>query len=125
MMMTIEDELSCEMMRSDIDEMCEAFRAAMLNLGFADGAIALAAFDQCRIEMSNDVYDHETCITGRWLHADGSQFAHLVRYANGNMFAEHDVLLPHPQKPDMFVEALEVWGTAGKLKSEARLLPAL
>ena len=121
--MTIEP--LCESIRADFEEVCEAFRGTVLRLGLSEGDVPLAACGACRIDRVRDDYDKEDCMIATWSHADGVQFAHIVRYANGNMFAEHDVLLPHPDKSDLFIEAVEVWGHAGQLKSEVRLLPAL
>ena len=118
-------ELSCSDLRSDFDEVCTSFRAALINLGFAEGVARIATFEACRIEVVVDGYDHQECILGDWFDEKGTRFAHIVRYDSGNLFAEHDVLLPHPTRPEWFVEAIEIWGDAGKLKSEARLLPGL
>ena len=35
------------------------------------------------------------------------------------MFAEYQVLLPHPDKPESYVESVQVWGKPDKLRGEA------
>jgi len=118
-------DLPCETIRTDIEEVCAMFRTALLNIGLDEGAVKLLCFEQCKLTMMTDNYDGETIITGHWLNPGGEQCAYLIRYANGTMFAEQDVLLPFPTDPGMFFEAVEVWGKLGALKYEARLLPAL
>jgi len=120
-----EDELPCESLRADFDEVCIAFRAALLNLGFDEQAVRIATLDVCRISIVVDGYEQQDCILGDWLDENGGRYAHMVRYADGNLFAEHDVLQAHPKNAALFVEAIEIWGKAGRLKSEPRLLAAL
>jgi len=121
----LEDELPCESLRADFDEVCIAFRTALLNLGFAEHAVRVATFEACRINMVVDSFDRQDCTLADWLDENGGRYAHIIRYADGNLFAEHDVLQAHPKNPGLFVEAIEIWGRAGRLKSEPRLLPAL
>lgn len=85
----------------------------------------MTPFDQCALSAVNDDYDGEERITGCWLSAGGEKIAHFIRYANGSMFAEKDVLKPHPTRSGQFVEAIEVWGYPGRLKHDVRLLPSL
>jgi len=118
-------DLACDALRSEIDEVCSTFRSVLLGMGFEGDHAAMPAFGQCTLSAVNDDYDGEERITGSWVDADGRQLAHFIRYANGSMFAEKDVLQPHPTQPEHFVEAIEVWGRPGQLKHEARLLPAL
>jgi len=120
-----DDELACETLKADFDEVCDTFRTALLNLGFDEGEVSVASFSSCQIEVTVNSYDHQECSLGYWLDADGGQYAHIQRFENGYIFAEHDVLQPHPTKPSLFVEAIEIWGEAGHLNSETRLLPAL
>ncbi len=118
-------DLVSEAIRSEIEELCATFSAVLLDIGFKDIDSAEPAFDGCTLAAVNDVYDGEERMTGRWLDCDGQQFAHFIRYANGSLFAEKDVLQPHPARSEHFVEAIEVWGRPGQLKHEVRLLPAL
>lgn len=118
-------EMQCETIRSNIEEACDTIRIALLNFGFPDESLNIGSYEQCEIEIVRDAYDHEERVIGRWRDQGGNQYAHIVHYANGKLFAEHDVLQPHPGKPELYVEAMEVWGEPGKLRYEARLLPAL
>jgi len=101
------------------------FRTEMLNLGFDESGIETHPFEQCEIITERDTFDRQMCTIGVWTGSDGGQVANIVRYADGRLFAEYDVLRPHPTRPEFFVEAMEIWGEEGSLKGEARLLPAL
>lgn len=119
------DSIDMEMISGDFTEFCNTVLVVLKNLGLDADKIPCATAGDCRIEQVRDDFDNETRILGTWFNAEGVQFANIVRYTNGNMFAEHDVLLPHPGKSGLFIEAIEVWGYAGRLKSDVRLLPAL
>jgi len=114
-----------EIIHGDFVEFCNRVLGELNSLGIDAGRMPYASVDDCHIELVRDDYDNEPRIIGTWRNSDGGMYARVVRYTNGNMFAEHDVLLPHPVKKDLFIEAIEVWGHAGQLKSEVRLLPAL
>jgi len=118
-------ELNCESVRADIEAVCTMFRTLLAEMGFDLSLMPEPLFEQCRVATVTDHFDGEQRITGQWQREDGSPFAHFIRYANGSLFAEQDVLQAHPTRPELFVEALEVWGQPGSLKHEARLLPVL
>lgn len=122
--MTTEPLLS-EAVVADVDELCAAFRTALINLGTDVPLVRPAEAGQCRYSTAIDPYDGAEHLLGEWVDGNGFRFAHFVRYGDGNMFAEHDVLQPHPDGSGLFIEAIEIWGHAGALKHEARLLPAL
>ena len=117
--------LISDTIRSEIEELRTTFSAALLEMGFEGVDTTMPAFEACKFAAVNDDYDGEERITGRWLDDEGQQIAHFIRYANGSLFAEKDVLKAHPAQPEHFVEVIEVWGRPGNLKREARLLPAL
>jgi len=112
-------------MVADVDELCAAFHRALSNLGYDAEAVRPAEAGECRYSTATDPFDGAERLLGEWIDSNGFRFAHFVRYGNGNMFAEHDVLQPYPDDSGQFVEAIEVWGSTGALKSEPRLLPAL
>ena len=118
-------EFNCESVRADVEAVCAMFRTLLVEMGFDLTLVPEPLFEQCSVATVTDHLDGEQRITGQWKREDGSSFANFIRYANGSMFAEQDVLLAHPTKPELFVEALEVWGKPGRLKHDLRLLPAL
>jgi len=125
MNLAMTDMLPGEEMLSDVQELCVTFGSVLINLGFDAGAVRPALAGQCRYSTAIDPFDGAEQLLGEWVDSNGFRYAHFVRYGNGNMFAEHDVLHPHPDGSGAFIEAIEVWGYAGALKNEVRLLPAL
>jgi len=118
-------ELSCELLRGDFEEVCSLFQAALANIGISDSSFGKIDFSACHVEAMNDDFDGEERIIGKWLDESGFQYAYVVRYADGRIFAEHDVLRPHPRNDELTIEAVEVWGEPGRLKYEARLIPSV
>ncbi len=60
---------------------------------------------------------------GEWRNRVDQRVGKLVFNSDGSFFAEYDLCLPHPREPGLFVEAVTAWGRAGRIKTEARLLP--
>lgn len=60
---------------------------------------------------------------GVWRNRLHERVGRLVFNSDGSFFAEYDLCVRHPHKPDLFVEAVTAWGRAGQVKAEARLLP--
>jgi hypothetical protein len=60
-----------------------------------------------------------------WLNAKGHEVGSILFYPDGAFYAEYDVVQPHPQKSQWFVEAITAWGRGDQVKTEARLLPNL
>lgn len=117
--------LSCELLRSDFEEVCSLFQAALANIGISDDPIGKIDFSACHVEAVNDDFDGGERIVGKWIDSNGFQYAYIVRYADGRIFAEHDVLRPCPQNDELTIEAVEVWGEPGRLKYEARMIPSV
>lgn len=62
---------------------------------------------------------------GVWRNQLNERVGKLIFNSDGSFFAEYDVCVRHPRKPDFFVEAVTAWGRGDNVKSEARLLPIL
>jgi hypothetical protein len=62
---------------------------------------------------------------GVWRNHINERVGKLVFNSDGSFFAEFDVCVRHPRKPDFFVEAVTAWGRGGNVRAEARLLPIL
>ena len=52
---------------------------------------------------------------------DFKQLSLVVFFPDGRVFAEYQVLLPHPTLPDRYVEAVQVWGFPEKLRGDVVL----
>lgn len=71
-------------------------------------------------EFQRDPSSGELALRGRWTLA--SRRAEITLRADGNAWAECDLLVDHPQKPGWWIEAVTAWGVLPELKSEPRLL---
>jgi len=92
------------------------------KIGF-DSTIALHTFAQAQFHLAQDPADGSYSLQGEWRDAGGHKHGNLVFHADGSFLVEHDIVLPHPRKPQWFVEAVTAWGKAGQIKTEPRLLP--
>ena len=99
--------------------------AACLQAAGVEQPLAEAGTPPARSELREDPYDHSQALYAEWRDAGGALLGSLLVHADGQAFAEFDVLRPHPQKSLWMVEAVTAWGRVGALKSELRLLPAL
>lgn len=99
--------------------------AACLQRAGVDVALAVAGTPPSRGELREDPYDRSQALHAEWRSAGGALLGSLVLHADGQLFAEFDVLRPHPGRSQWLVEAVTAWGRAGALKSELRLLPVL
>lgn len=76
-------------------------------------------------QMQTDPFDGSQSFAGEWRNAAGTKLGSVLIHQGGQVFAEFDVLVPHPTDERWFVEGVTTWGTAQQLKSELKLLPAL
>lgn len=76
-------------------------------------------------ELREDPFDHSHSLYIEWRDAGGQYLGNVLVHGNDQLFAEFDVLQPHPTRAQWFVEAATAWGRSGALKSELRLLSAL
>jgi hypothetical protein len=70
--------------------------------------------------LQTDPYSGETGLIGEW--KGKARYGIITCFARDRVFAEYQLLIPHPQRPRQFIEALQVWGSYGELKSDAVFL---
>ncbi len=76
-------------------------------------------------EWRTDPFDGSQGLYGEWRDERGQKLGNILVNGGGQVFAEFDVLCPHPTKSKWFIEAVTAWGPATNVKAELRLLPAL
>lgn len=81
--------------------------------------LAAAAWDQARFELQTDPFSGEQALLARWT-ANGAGMV-TVR-GDGTVYAEWDLLVPHPRDARYWIESVLTWGRPPDLKSEPRLL---
>lgn len=62
---------------------------------------------------------------GVWRNDLNERVGKLIINSDGSFFAEYDLCVRHPRKPDWFIEAVTAWGRGDQVKAEARLLPMI
>ncbi|OCR22521.1 hypothetical protein AFK24_25890 [Pseudomonas syringae] len=90
-----------------------------------EGGLAVVGTPNSRSELREDPFDHSLAVYAEWRSERNSYLGSILLTGDGQVFAEFDILLPHPAKPQWVIEAVTAWGKPGALKSELRLLPAL
>lgn len=96
------------------NEVCLAIRRQVEKLGLTIGAEPVWAEASFADEV--DPYSGERSLVGTW--RGKARYGTVTLFADGRVFAEYQVLLPHPAQPGYYVEAVQVWGRAGALKGD-------
>ncbi|MEW8208686.1 MAG: hypothetical protein AB2746_21395 [Candidatus Thiodiazotropha taylori] len=78
--------------------------------------------EEASYRLERDPSNSEFSLVGDWMNEQGNRLGMLLFHADGSFFVEHDIVLPHPTKPDWFVEAVNAWGNDAVIKAEPRLL---
>lgn len=60
---------------------------------------------------------------GTWRNHLNERVGRLICNSDGSFYAEYDLCVRHPAKPQWFVEAVTAWGRGETVKAEARLIP--
>lgn len=64
-----------------------------------------------------DPFSQEASLVGTW--QGGQRYGTVTVFPDGRIFAEYQVLLPHPGRADAYIESVQVWGRPEKLRGEA------
>ena len=96
------------------EAICAALRGQVEKLGLSIGdepRWAEASF----VEQA-DPFSQEISQVGTW--RGKARYGTVTLFPDGRIFAEYQVLLPHPEKTDSYVESVQVWGRAEKLRGD-------
>lgn len=97
---------------------CAHLRLAASRLGVDLGA--RPDWSEASFALQTDPYSGEQSLVGTW--KDGARYGTITCFPDQRVFAEYQILAPHPTLAGQFIEAIHVWGTTDKLKSEPVLL---
>jgi uncharacterized iron-regulated membrane protein len=102
---------------------CQRIVENIRKLGFEDSqAIKYPQYENAEFTLVTDPYSQSQDLVGYWRGSKGQKIGQIRFHGDGSFYAEYDIVLPHPQKPRFFVEAINAWGNAGNIKTEAKLL---
>lgn len=94
---------------------CAALRRQVEKLGLTLGTEP--AWEAASFTTTTDPFSREESLIGTW--RGGQRYGTVTFFPDGRIFAEYQVLLPHPDAPDHYVEAVQVWGRPEQLRGEA------
>jgi len=109
---------------SNIARLTAALGAQLERFGFAEQRQALSG-PLVNPDLRRDDYDGNQSLYAEWRTPAGALEGYVLIHGGGQLYAEFDVLRPHPQSPQWVIEAITAWGDSRELKAEPRLLPAL
>lgn len=107
-----------------LEEAWNALRQELARTGFKD-ALSLVPRQFDRSELRRDPFDGSEALYNEWRDKAGQLKGSAVVHGDGQVFAEFDVVRPHPTDRRWFVESVTAWGRPGALKSELKLLPVI
>lgn len=96
------------------EAICAALRGQVEKLGLSIGAEPV--WGEARFSEMVDPFSREVSLVASW--AGKLRDGKVTFFPDGRIFADYQVLLPHPQREDAFVEAAEVWGRPGELRGD-------
>lgn len=99
------------------EAVCNALRSQVSKLGLSIGdepIWAAAAFEE-----TTDPFSQEISVIAYW--RGGARFGKATFFPDGRIFAEYQVLLPHPEKAGSYVDSVQIWGRPQQLRGEAVL----
>jgi hypothetical protein len=97
------------------EAVCTALRGQVEKLGLSIGdepVWAAATFEE-----ATDPFSQEVSVVAYW--RGGQRFGKATFFPDGRIFAEYQVLLPHPEKEDSYIDSVQIWGNPKKLSGEA------
>ena len=97
------------------ETICAALRSRVEKLGLSIGDEPV--WGEAIFLEQADPLSRQTSLVGTWRGKD--RYGTVTLFPDGRVFAEYQVLLPHPEKPESYVESMQVWGRAGELRGDA------
>ncbi len=94
---------------------CAALRRQVEKLGLTIGDEPVWA--QATFIETLDPYSQEINLIGTW--RGQARYGTVTIFPDGRVFAEYQVLLPHPKKAASYVESVQIWGPPQQLRGDA------
>lgn len=97
------------------ESLCRAVRQQVERLGLSIGDEPV--WHSASFATECDPFSQEESVVAVW--RGGARFGKATFFPDGRVFAEYQVLLPHPGKAGAYVEAVQVWGRDPAWRGEA------
>jgi hypothetical protein len=102
---------------------CRRIGENIAKLGFpAQTGINPPDFDAAEFSLVTDPFTQSQDLVGYWYNPNKQRIGQIKFHGDGSFYAEYDVVQPHPDKKQFFVEAINAWGQQDNIKTEAKLL---
>jgi hypothetical protein len=116
-------------MASQLPPQVESAALRLVSMLRAEAAKFLAAdklpdirLESAVLTISVDPSNGQPGYEGTWRNHLNERVGKLIVNSDGSFYAEYDVCVRHPNKPQWFVEAVTAWGRDGAIKAEPRLI---
>lgn len=103
-------------------QVCKALKDKAVQLGVAEEEEDVAPWGQGRFTLSRDPFSGQDSLIGSWCNDSGMECGRILFHGDGSVYAEFDVLKPHPVLPGMQILAIEAWVKNGAIKTDLKLL---
>lgn len=100
---------------------CLALRQQVEKLGLSIGEEPI--WDEARFSEATDPFSQEVSQVAVW--QGQARYGKATFFPDGRVFAEYQVLQPNPKDAHSYIEAVQVWGTADRLRGDAVITPYL
>lgn len=120
-----ESTLTVEAAQRGAEAACNALQQGLETLGLDAGphGVAIGGPAELNFRTETDSVTGAVGWVGEWRNPRGGRIGQFILRADGGLYAEYDILRPHPSRAGWFVEALEAWGRVERITTEPRLLP--
>lgn len=120
--MTDDIEAYFAQIRELADKIVQQMEGDVKQLGFTAEQLNLKKPGDAIYRLEKDPSNGQNSLVGDWRDDKGIKTGSLQFNSEGHFFVEQDIVQPHPRDKRWFVEAVNAWGNATKIKSEARLI---
>jgi hypothetical protein len=100
------------------EAVCAALRGQVEKLGLSIGNEPV--WSEAVFEETTDPFSQEVSVLAYWRGKE--RFGKATFFPDGRIFAEYQVLLPHPGKAESYVDSVQIWGRPQQLRGEAVLV---
>lgn len=121
--MTADIQQHIEAKRAYGKAVCQRIVEAIVKLGYPlKTQINLPDYDAAEFSLVTDPFTQSRDLVGCWYSIGRQRVGQIKFHGDGSFYAEYDVVQPHPSKKQLFVEAINAWGKADNIKTDAKLL---
>ena len=104
------------------DSISSQLRLTLTKAGFTDVESLIPELGSGQTHEEKDPFDQSSVTVVTWYNQSNVKSGQIMLRANNQVYAEIDILKPHPKAPNRFVELVLAWGSGDTLKTELKML---